>query len=115
MKATIEMTIDATSNGVDGEMDVTVVGDLTPFRPGRRWGENACPDEGGEVEILEVFSLVDGRKVEHVLSEDEEGRAEEMLREAAGDQCDDEDPPEPDYDRDDGGEPRDCYAAGDDW
>lgn len=109
MKVTIEMTIDATCNGVDGELDVTVVGDLSPFRPGRRWGENACPDEGGDIEILDVFSLVDGRKVEHVLSDSEEERAVEALREAAGDQCDDEDPPEPDY-WDDAG---DCYAGDD--
>ena len=94
---TITMTIDTFCNGVDGEMDVTVTGDVSPFRAGNRSGHPDTwePDEGGEVEITKVVRP-DG--AETSLNSKEEERAEQMLRDAAGDDdsCLDYDD-EPDY------------------
>lgn len=41
----------------DLEMELLVEGNATPFKPGRAWGppEDCYPDEGGEVEIENVW------------------------------------------------------------
>lgn len=47
----------------DPELALLVEGNATPFKPGRTWGppEDCYPDEGGEVEIENVYAVHPGQ------------------------------------------------------
>jgi len=51
-KFSIELSLD------DAELKLVVEGNATPFVPGRAWGppEDCYPDEGGEIEIENVYA-----------------------------------------------------------
>ena len=68
----------------EDEVNVTVRGTVSPVIRGCYHGppERCYPDEGGEVEIVEVV-LEDGSKWAGELTTHETDRLEEMLREAA--------------------------------
>lgn len=110
MKVTTEITVER--DGAELELEVT--GEVSAYVPARTWGppESCYPAEGGEVEILSL--TCDGKPWNGELTASEQDDAEQRLRDGVEGACDDEDPPEPDYDMDDGGEPHGSYA-GDEW
>jgi hypothetical protein len=67
------------------EIELTVVGEVTPLRRGRYCGppEKCYPDEGGQVEICEV--LHGGKSWDGDLDESERRQAEEKLQQAFDD------------------------------
>ena len=83
---TIQMTVTRDSTDEMGNIDyswdgqVTVTGDVTPFRRGRYTGppEDCYPNEGGEVDITSV--TCDGQEFELTASEEDEAR--DLLRQA---------------------------------
>jgi hypothetical protein len=86
---TAECTIDWTLERDDGTIDVTILGRVSPFVRGRTSGlpENCYPDEGGNVEIIEVFEARDVPWTGDLTAAEREA-IEEALTESAADSYD---------------------------